>query len=363
MIVFSPPGALGPRDRGRAHGEAFRGMIAEIADIRLGLTMRIGGFSSEAQVLGLAARHVPLLERYDTALHEELLGIAEGANLDAARVVVLNHYTDLRDISPEHADELARRDVEGDAPAEEDCSAVFARTPEGSVLGQTWDMHGSAHPFVMMLHVPAREGAPAAWVFTITGCLGMTGMNAHGVGLTINNLKSLDAKVGVVWPALVRRALREASAERARDVILESPLGSGHHYLVADHERAFGIEASGTRSKVVYDGAAESYVHTNHCLDPEMAEVHTIAAESTTQLRFDTLTESVRARAIAGREDLWTRLGTHDGYPKSVCTHMATPEAPHKMRTCGGLAMDLERKDVWAAAGCLHHARPHVFDF
>jgi isopenicillin-N N-acyltransferase-like protein len=224
-------------------------------------------------------------------------------------------------------------------------------------------MHGSAHPFVMMLHVPEREGAPAAWLFSITGCLGMTGLSATGVGLTINNLKSLDAKVGIVWPALVRRALREATAERARDVILESPLGSGHHYLVADATRAFGIETSGTREKVVYDGSAPCYVHTNHCLDAEMAEVHTVGTDSTTHLRFDLLTKSASERPIESRADLWSRLGAHDGYPKSVCTHMATPDAPHKMRTCGGVAMDLAKKDLWAAPGCLHHARPHVFGF
>src|SRR5690606_22108499 len=103
----------------------------------------------------------------------------------------------------------------------------------------------------------------------------------------INNLKSVDAQVGVAWPALVRRALRERSAQAARDVILAAPLGSGHHYLVADEHHAFGIETSGRQKKVVFEEAAASYVHTNHCLDPDMAALSTVGPESTTRDRYD----------------------------------------------------------------------------
>jgi len=351
--VLELPADVSPREQGRVHGEAFAPMIAELADIRLGLVHELGGFESEAQILEIARQHLPVLAKFDAALSEELLGIAEGSGVDAARIVVLNHYTDLRDIDPK---------VE-ETPAEDDCSAVFARTPGGQILGQTWDMHGSAEPFVMMLHVPARGDEPEAWTFSITGCLGMTGMNAHGLGITINNLKSLDARVGIIWPALVRRVLKEASAEVARDLILVSPLGSGHHYLVADGEAAYGIETSGHREKVVYDGSAPSFVHTNHCIDPQMAAVHAVASESTTHIRYDRLSASIAAQTIASREDLWHRLGDHGGYPKSICTHVFSPAAPHKMRTCGGVVMDMNAKNLWAAPGCLNRARPEVFAF
>jgi isopenicillin-N N-acyltransferase-like protein len=328
-------------------------MIAELAEIRLGLVHTLGAFTSEEEILAVAAQHLPVLAEFDVHLSEELLGIAEGAGVDPARIVVLNHYTDLRDIVP----------AAPWAPDEEDCSAVFTQTPEGPMLGQTWDMHGSAEPFVMMMHVPAREDVPEAWVFTITGCLGMTGMNGHGLAITINNLKSLDAKVGVVWPALVRRVLTHRDAEAGRDVIMHSPLSSGHHYLIATKDAAYGIETSGHLEKVIYEGGEPSYVHTNHCLDREMAAVHRTSASSTTQIRYDWLTASITERAIESREDMWRRLGSHDGYPKSVCAHLATPSDPHAVKSCGGLVMDLTKKDLWATAGCLNHARPQPFGF
>lgn len=340
-----------PRQWGRVHGEEYRHQIAELADIRTDLCVSIGAYRRDDEVYRAAAAHLALLERFDGDLYQELIGIAEGAGVSPERVVVLNHYTDLRDLHPEALDQ----------PGEDDCSAVWTHVEGGSLLGQTWDMHGSAMPYVMMLGIPPRGDAPGAWVFTITGCVGMTGMNGAGIGITINNLKSTDAKVGVIWPALVRRVLRERGAEAARDVVLGAPLGSGHHYLVSGPERAFGIETSGSLREVVFDGDEGSYVHTNHCLAEEVAAVSTVSPESTTRVRYDWLSRSLAEHAIADRADLWRRLGSHDGYPRSICTHMASPTQPHAMLTCGALVMDLPARLLWAAAGCIHGARPHTF--
>ncbi len=329
-------------------------MVREIAAIRLALTTRLGQFASEAAVLALAEQHLPVLASFDRGLHDELVGIAEGAAVSPAHIVVLNHYTDLRDSGPA---------MKG--AGEDDCSAVWARAASGDLLGQTWDMHGSAAPYVMMLRVPARDGAPPAWLFTITGCLGMTGLNGAGVGVTINNLKSKDGRVGVVWSALVRRALTETHVGAARDVLLGADIGSGHHYLVASKDGAFGIETSGVERRVVFEAApdATGYVHTNHCLDPDVGAVTAVSPESTTHDCYDALSHSLAERPVDDRADLWARLGSHAGYPRSVCTHLAGPDTPHAMATCGGLVMDLRAGDLWATDGCLYRARPHRFAF
>src|SRR5207244_3698545 len=157
---------------------------------------------------------------------------------------------------------VAREGAQGDG-----CSVIWAAAPTGHLLAQTWDMHATAIPYVMMLKVPEHDGAPAMWLLTVTGCLGMAGVSAARVGLCINNLFSNDATRGIVWPAMVRKALRERTATAARDVIAHSPIGSGHHYLVADRTDAFAIETSGTRRKQILDArasAAHQYCHTNH---------------------------------------------------------------------------------------------------
>ncbi len=348
-FVYEPNAS--PRAWGRAHGEAWRYEIQALAEIREWLTVQIGAFESVEQVLAAAREHLPVLERFDADLYEELLGIAEGADVPPERIVVLNHYTDLRDLR------------QGEVSGDEGCSVVHVMTDEGPVLGQTWDMHISALPYVMMLGVPAVEGRPAVWTLSLVGCLGMAGLNTEGVGVCINNLRSLDAKVGVVWPALVRRALAETTAAGARDVLLGAPVGSGHHYLVADGEEAYGIETSGTHRKVIWEGDPKTYVHTNHCLDDEVGACSTVAPESSTHERYDRLTGSLKARPPKTTLDLWGHLASHEGYPRSVCSNLSTPERPHGSATCSAILMNLAERRVFGLDGIIHGRPPIELPF
>lgn len=354
-------------DRGERHGRALGDEIAEIARIRSELACSQGLFRSDAELLRVAELHLPILQHYDAALYDELCGIAVGADQPAARIVVLNHYTDLKDLDPAA---VLRDSKRPSAPTvkDEDCSAIVASTVEGPLLGQTWDMHGSAARFVVMLHVPADATRPEAWLLSIAGCLGMAGMNAAGLGITINNLRSNDARVGLVWPALVRRVLAETDAVAARAVVERAPLGSGHHYLVADAKRAFGIETSGrladTWMELDLDRVGSAFHHENHCLGEKVAAVSSISPVSTTLERHAWIEASIARTPIAGRDDLWARLGSHEGYPRSVCTHLATEASPHAMQTCAGIVMNLRERRIWGVAGCVHDGHPEelVFD-
>jgi isopenicillin-N N-acyltransferase-like protein len=89
-----------PRERGRAHGEHFRSEIGEVAAIRSELCRTQGMFRTDEELVAVARLHLPVLRSWDVALFEELVGIAEGAELTPERVVVLNHYTDLKDLDP-----------------------------------------------------------------------------------------------------------------------------------------------------------------------------------------------------------------------------------------------------------------------
>ena len=66
----------------------------------------------------------------------------------------------------------------------------------------------------------------------------------------------------------------------------------------------------------------------------------------------------LEAPPIRDLEDVWARLGSTAGWPASVCTNLATPEAPHGTATCGAIAMNLDVGEVWAQAGFVTHVRP-----
>lgn len=368
MRTLELPAGASAREWGRIHGESFRGEVRALAEIRAYLCTRVGGFKTREQVMAAAAAHLPVLERYDAALYDELVGIADGAACAPELIVIANHYTDLRDLDPDpHAWQpapthdaaaaSAGQERGADSLGGDGCSVLWAESPAGRILAQTWDMHATAIPYVMMLAVPETPAAPAARLLTVTGCLGMAGMNAARVAIAINNLYSTDARLGVVWSAMVRKALRARNAAAARDVILGSPIGSGHHYFVADRESAFAVEASGTRRKLVFGGGA-SYCHTNHCFDSDVAAHSKVPPASTTYDRMRWLEHDLARAPIRDLADAWARLGSEDGWPRSICTNMSTPESPHGAATCGAIAMNLGTGEVWAQQGLIHNVAP-----
>lgn len=318
--------SLDPLERGHQHGETLREQIKEIAEIRLERTCALSPFKRVKDVLALAEEHVPLLQDYDQSLFLEFRGIAEASNISMALLVVLNHYTDLRDISPKSL---------GHDPG--GCSIIFSPTANGPILAQTWDIHGSAEPYVILLQFQDSV------LFSIAGCLGMTGLNTHGVAIAINNLSSIDAKVGVVWPALIRKALTKNTARDARDEILAAPLGSGRHFALADDHDFFSIEASGTKKKLVWDKASELYFHTNHCLDTEMRKTHVVSKESTSYYRYQQLDDVIRHQDLSAAEKVFVALAGV-GLKKD-------PLDPHKTATCGALVMNINKRFVMGCQG------------
>jgi isopenicillin-N N-acyltransferase-like protein len=190
----------------------------------------------------------------------------------------------------------------------------------------------------------------------------MAGFHHRGLGIGINNLHSLDAHVGVVWPALVRKVLRAETADIGRDTILSANVGSGHHYLVADRTSAYGIETSGRLKKIVFDSKhGDTFIHTNHCLDAGVAAVSTVPVGSTSQARYDRLVADIKKRPIANARDAYDRLSSQEGFPQSICTNQATPENPHGPATCGAISIDLQRSVALCVGGFPHGVEPDVF--
>jgi isopenicillin-N N-acyltransferase like protein len=337
-----------PRPRGRAHGELWRAEIRELAELRLELCRHKGSFADAEQVLAVARAHLPVLQTHLPEMHDELLGVAEGADLAPERIVVLNHYTDLRDVPPSVLDES-----EADG-----CTAIYLVGTAGPLLGQTWDMHATAEPFVRAIRVRDADGGESV-CFTLTGCLGMAGMGPHGVAVTINNLNSTDGRVGVVWPALVRAMIAQPSARAAYDLLVRTPLSSGHHYMIADGREFFGVECSGELKVLTQIGAKAAHLHTNHCFDPVLRGREAVPRVSSTFQRLDVATTLYVQQRPDDLDGLWRLLASHDGRPRSICSHLDEARGdPSASKTCGRLAMELATGRMRVASGCSEGESP-----
>ena len=305
-----------PLNIGREHGEEFRDSIRELSEVRVELLFKEPHFGTKSDVFELALAHLPILKSYDKPLFEELMGISEGSGISEAEAVIINHYTDMRDITG--------------------CTAVYVPTESGPLLGQTWDIDISALKHARLFQIGDT------YVFTSVGCLGVAGFNTKGLGLCINNLNSTDARVGLLWPALIRRVLRESSAQTSRDLILDAPIGGGRHFAVADLTNLYAIEASATRQKVICDNPDNIYWHTNHCLDSEVGEVCKIRQGSSTFKRYDIAEKHIQENPLKNLDDLWGLLAEVSLDPKKV---------EGRIVTCGAFAVNLKTQERRACQG------------
>ncbi len=340
-----------PRARGQAHGEMWRDPIAALVDIRLGLTVRRSRFVSAQDVRIAAGAHLPVLQTYLPHLYEELLGIADGSGMTPEDIVVLNQYTDLRDMPPQRVGRPSTEPEVGDPGG---CTAIYFSGAEGPVLGQTWDMHATAEPFVRMMSIEPKGTEQQILCFTLTGCLGMAGLGQDAVGVTINNLSSTDGGLGVLWPAVVRAMLAEPSARAARDRLLTLPLSSGHYYTLADGRDFFGYETSGELKVLTQSGPRAAHLHTNHCFDPVLRQREAVPRGSTSFGRLNMATTLYAQHRPSTLDELWTLLGSHEGTPGTqLCTHQdEVHEDDSYSRTCGRIAMRLRTGEARVARGC-----------
>ncbi|PJB53398.1 MAG: hypothetical protein CO099_07380, partial [Bdellovibrio sp. CG_4_9_14_3_um_filter_39_7] len=206
-----------PRQHGLLQGEMHKAAINELVEIRTQL-MLAKNPSLSKNLIPLAMEQWYVTKRFSTHLCEELEGIAEAANLSIPDLVILNNYTDFRDI------ELP----------EEGCSTIHTSHNKKVISGQTWDMHRSAKRFLSVIHVKSQGDKPEQLFLSLVGCSALMGMNTYGCLAGVNNINTKNAKAGLIWPVLIRKLLTQQNLPSMRSMLLEAPVTSGHNYLLSD---------------------------------------------------------------------------------------------------------------------------------
>lgn len=249
---------------GEAFGESCREDIHRFYQIRLQNALKQardwgGREVGEDELLRAAESSVSFTEAYHPEGWAELRGIARGANLSHAHILALNGLTDYRDVLSWH----------GDFEAFGGCSAFIVQgdaSRDGGVLvGQTWDLASDNMPYVLGVHRKPTEG-PQTWTLTTVGCLSLIGMNEAGISVGTTNVRTPDARPGVMYLSIIHKALHQADLEGAAQAVTRAHRAGAHFYWIADGEgRASAIECTATTVARV-DVEAGVYVHCNHCL-------------------------------------------------------------------------------------------------
>jgi len=323
-------------DWGLNHGEEYKTAIYELAQIRKDL-MLAKNPKLMKQLDELALQQFYHSQQFAPDICEELEGIIKGSNLSKTDIVILNNYTDFRDIQL----------------PDEGCSTIHVQTSTKVLAGQTWDMHRSAKNYLCLLNIPEINNQPAQVILSLVGCVGLMGINTDFQMIGVNNINTDKAQLGVIWPVLVRKVIQQKSLEQMEKVLLSARVTSGHNYLLSSLVGGKHFEVTPVINECVGELKEKqigNVFHTNHCLGPNVSKLEDKSSmSSTTFNRFKLLEQ--KAGKVDSLLSLKELLTDHDEFPKSICSHFENG-AQDPSFTCGGGVADFKLGEVHFWRGC-----------
>jgi isopenicillin-N N-acyltransferase like protein len=248
-----------PSQRGEAHGESLRELIAEgLERWESSLVSPPGVSIGDHQAAFLSSvDYGSSLDRWVPGLREEIAGIARGACQPLSRVFFYN-------LCDEYwcwdAIGLAAKEVTFGA-----CSAIGLESRDGrpSLIAQNLDLPFSFDGSAIVVEIEEAD-YPRKVALTAAGTVGYCGANEEGVAVCCNALPSLRAAAaGVPVLGCVRGILRSSSLAEVEAFLREAQIAAPQNYLVGDSEGVANFECSA--NQVVCLGPTDGRVwHTNH---------------------------------------------------------------------------------------------------
>ncbi len=340
----------GPRERGRAHGEAFRAEIGALLPAYfdyMDATSRDHGVEpvTMERALGTAGTYLGPAERYAPGLVEEARGIAEGADVPFEEILALNAFLDLFDsLSP--------------AFLEAGCTTLMAPGgADGAIIGQNYDLPAIFAPAAVLLKVSGGEG-PDALVYTSAGMLGCAGLNSAGIGVVINKLVPADAGPGVPYPFVIRRILSREQIGDALNAVGGIRRASGMNYVLCDrHGEIYDLETTAREMEVLcpFEGPM---AHSNHYLTDRLKPLERRAWDQRGQsiARWGRATRLLRGCERPDADALKGMLSDHVNYPIAICRHNEVHDGEGCGQTVCGIVLAPMAGRAWFVRGpaCEH---------
>lgn len=248
-----------PRERGRSYGEQARLKVQGTYEL---YAASLSEFDRSEEIAEVAFAEIEKkVSAWAPDLYEEIIGIAEGANLRAKDVLFINCRSELL--------QLARRGSEPlDEPIDGCTGAILL--PEISengklIHGQNWDWRTESADISIVLRIK-RDDGPNIMTFTEAGGIGRIGMNTSGVSITGLHLESdRDYKsTGIPVPFIRRRALDSDHFAKAIKVVAGTPKYCSNNMMLSTKEGyAINFECAPNETFTIHptDGMI---VHSNH---------------------------------------------------------------------------------------------------
>ena len=218
-----------PRERGHQYGQqAAERIMRGIAHYSSQLEARKLGWDDIREI---TQRFEPTIASFDASYIEEMHGIADGAGVEYAAIVLLNARTELL--------KLALRREKGE-PMPEDpdgCTGLIAlpqATASGRVIhAQNWDWKVECTETAVVLRI-RRDDGPDILTFTEAGVLARFGFNSVGISITGNYLECERdyRKLGVPLALIRRKVLEQTQLALAMRSVYATPKSASNNIIV-----------------------------------------------------------------------------------------------------------------------------------
>lgn len=283
-----------PVERGRLYGEQAAGRIRRGVEH---YTAQIEGYGiGKAELSDLAIDLIPRIDGFDADYIPEMRGIAEGAGVSLADVVLLNARTELLQLAKHRARErglLPEADPDG-------CTGVIVlprATAQGALIhAQNWDWKAECADTAVVLSI-RNENGPDILTFAEAGQLARTGMNSAGISISANYLECERdyREIGVPLALLRRKVLQQTHLAPAIRAAYVTGKSASNNIMIAQSE-GFGIDIEcAPDESFLIQPANDMLVHANHWQSPvALAKLRDTGIASTP----DSLYRDVRVREV-----------------------------------------------------------------
>lgn len=330
-----------PFERGRAIGRGLgEGIHDALGFIDRYLETHGIGTRSLDHVLG---PYVAASQAAVPHLVEQLRGVVDGAEQPFSRLMAANSFEEIYGQV-----ELGT----GMLQPLERCTDVVVDGPGGPLLGHTEQWYaGDQGAIGIVIDVP--DDGPTVLAPVVAGTLPLVGINEFGVAVGAMSLSARDERVGIPRALVARDVLDARGAADATARATRPGRAGGYSYQLAfpDGEARI-VETTGSR-----DAVMASNVHTNHALDPSVAEV-TFPASPGSLGRYARAAFLV-GTAEATMADVVAILADHEAEPQSICVHPDPTEGDEGSTILFAMVAEPARRSLTIASG---HACTGVFE-
>jgi len=330
------------REMGRQIGEACKKQVQHgvenarnlVADAYQQLELTWAGAQIQSR------KYLPFAQERYPQYVDELMGIAEGADVGFEDLVVIN----------------AMEAVTMDALHLTRCTSMAVndeRTADGHVLlahNEDWVPEDEDDVFIILAN-PKND--PPFLAMTYGGLLPNIGFNAYGIAQMCDSVYPNDSRIGTPRTVVSRAVLASKTPDEAIRHMLSAQRAAGYnHLLVHESGELYSVEVSARRFGILY-GDDGYIVHTNHYLSENMQQVEREPEDLVaSRVRYFRALRLIKREGQHTIKTLQAIQRDHVNFSNSICNHSIDASNPlDREKTVNAMVIDLTAREMHIAWG------------